>query len=153
MYVYHIFRRYKLDILDRTVFDPIRRKYVALTPEEKVRQQTIKFLMQRAKIPANRISIEKSLHQLGDTENRKRVDICIFDDANVPIAIVECKAYYIGAKEVPYLQAIDYVESLNIRNYFVVDGYEIYGFHYNKTQMQFEPLSQIPLYEELLRLQ
>ena len=152
MYVHHIFKRYKLDIQQETIFDPIRNKYVALTPEEKVRQQTIKFLMQRAKIPAKKIGVEKTLHQLGDLGNRKRVDICIFDENNIPIAIIECKGYYIGTQESPYFQALDYIESLNIRNYFVVDGYEIYGFHYNKSRVQFESLEQFPLYEELLQM-
>lgn len=152
MYINHIFKRYKLDIRERMVFDPIRQKYVAFTPEEKIRQQTIKFLMQRAKIPANKIGVEKTLHQLGDVGNRKRVDICIFDEADLPIAVIECKADYIGNREAPYVQALDYVRSLNVRNYFVVDGYALYGFHYNKTQIQFEPLAQVPRYEELLRL-
>ena len=83
MYIFDIFKRYKLDIRERTIFDPIRNKYVSLTPEEKIRQQTIKYLIQRLKIPPNRIGVEKSLHQLGDIGNKKRVDICIFDEDTI----------------------------------------------------------------------
>lgn len=152
MYIFDIVRRYKLDIREGTIFDPIRKKYVSLTPEERIRQQTIRYLMKRLNVPPNRIGVEKTLHQLGDEGNKKRVDICIFDQNGVVIAIVECKAYYIGGQEDPYRQALDYVTSLNIRNYFVVDGYEMCGYHFNKALSQFEPFYQIPRYEELLQL-
>ena len=152
MYIFDIFKRYKLDIRERKIFDPIRNKYVSLTPEEKIRQQTIKYLIQRLKIPPNRIGVEKSLHQLGDIGNKKRVDICIFDESDIVVAIIECKAHYIGNQESPYIQALDYITSLNVLNYFVVDGYEMCGYHYNKSLGQFEPFDQIPCYEDLLQL-
>ena len=77
MYIRNIFKRYKLKIEGNQIYDPIRKKYVALTPEEQVRQQTIKFLQQRLKVPADRISVERTLHSLGVPGNWKRIDICI----------------------------------------------------------------------------
>ena len=38
------------------IYDPIRQKYLLLTPEEDVRQKTIKFLMKRLGVPQDRIS-------------------------------------------------------------------------------------------------
>ena len=152
MYIHQIFKRYKLSIQEGKIFDPIRKKYVTNTPEEAVRQKTIKLLVQRLGVPENKINVEKSLHQLGDTGNNRRVDICIFDERNVIVAIIECKAHYVGNKESPYIQALDYVMSLNVYNYFVVDGYEIMGFYYNKKLRQFEPYQQIPNYNELISM-
>ena len=152
MYVHQIFKRYKLSIQEGKIFDPIRKKYVTNNPEETVRQKTIKFLIQRLGVPKAKINVEKSLHQLGDTGNNRRVDICIFDEQNVIVAIIECKAYYVGDQESPYIQALDYVTSLNVHNYFVVDGYEIMGFHYNEKLRQFEPYQQIPKYNELISM-
>ena len=78
MYINHIFKRYKLKIEDNRIYDPIRKKFVALTPEERVRQKTLKYMIQRMKVPADKIGVEKSLSSLGDIGNRKRVDICIW---------------------------------------------------------------------------
>ena len=151
MYINHIFKRYKLTIKDNSVYDPIRKKYVVLTPEESVRQRMIKYMLQRLKVPADKIGVERTLHCLGVSGNKKRVDICVFDEKEELLAVVECKADYIGNGESPYQQAIDYVKSLKIRNYFVVDGWEINGFHYNCVGNQFDPIEEMPTYQELLQ--
>ena len=152
MYVDNIFKRYKLTIKDNQIYDPIRKKYVALTPEEKVRQQTIKFLIQRLEVPKDKIGVEKSLSSLGDIGNRKRIDICIWGESEEILAIIECKAGNIDGWEAPYQQAIDYVESLKVRNYFVVDGWIMDGYHYDYERSQFDPIEEIPTYQEMLRL-
>lgn len=152
MYVRHIYKRYKLNIDGNQIYDPIRKKYVALTPEELVRQQTLKFLQQRLKVPADRIGVERSLHSLGDIGNWKRVDICVFGPNGEILAIIECKADDLGMWESAYIQAIDYAESLKVRNYFVADGWGINGYHYNYERNQYDPLDEIPTYNELLLL-
>ena len=69
MYINHILKRYKLQIDGNRIYDPIRKKYVALTPEERVRQQTLKFMLQRLKVSAGKIGVERSLGSLGDIGN------------------------------------------------------------------------------------
>ena len=152
MYIRNIFKRYKLNIEGNKIFDPIRKKYVALTPEEVVRQQTIKFLLQRMKIPADRIGVECSLHSLGDLGNWKRVDICIYSPADEIIAIIECKADNYVACDSGFVQAIDYAESLKVRNYFIVDCWDILGYHYVYERNQYDPIEEIPTYEQMLQL-
>jgi len=39
MDIYKAFKKYKLQIKGDQIYDPIREKFVHLTPEEKVRQQ------------------------------------------------------------------------------------------------------------------
>lgn len=58
MNVKSIFDRYKVQIIDDTIYDPIRQKYLHLTPEEVVRQKTIKFLMKRLGVPQDKIIVE-----------------------------------------------------------------------------------------------
>ena len=152
MYIHRIFQRYKLAIDGDRIFDPIRNKYVSYTPEEKVRQQTIKFLLQRLKVPKSRIGVERSLHSLGDIGNWKRVDICIFGPDDEVLAIIECKADDLGMWDSAYLQVIDYAESLQVRSYFVVDSWGIEGYHYCFERNQYDPFDEIPTYEELLSL-
>lgn len=150
MDIYKTFKKYKLKIKGEQIYDPIREKFVHLTPEEKVRQQTLQFMMKELEIPSEKIGVEISLNALGDVGNRKRIDICVFDDEKNVIAIIECKANYIGDKEAPYNQAIDYVTSLGVRRYLVVDGYDMIGYYYNGQQDQFEKIEKLPLYQDLL---
>lgn len=150
MDIFKTFKKYKLRIKGNQIYDPVREKFVQLTPEEKVRQQTLQFMMDYLEIPINKLGVELSLNSLGDVGNRKRIDICVFNDENKAVAIVECKADYIGYKEAPYQQAIDYVTSLGVYRYFVVDGYDIIGYYYNAKLEQFEKLEELPTYPDML---
>ena len=150
MDIHQIFTRYKLKTDGDKIYDPIRDKYVAYTPEEKVRQQTLKFIQQRLKVPATRIGVEISLHSLGIIGNWKRVDICIFGDKEEIVALIECKADDLGQWESAYLQVIDYAELLKVRNYFVVDSWAFEGYHFSDERNQYDPIDEIPTYEEML---
>ena len=152
MQIDHIFKRYKLQIENNRIFDPIRKKWIALTPEEIVRQKTLKFLLQRLKVPAGRIGVERSLSALGDSGNRKRVDICVFGPNDEILAVIECKAAYIGSGEAPYCQALDYVERLKVPCYFVVDGWDMVGYRYDLDRTQFSRIDGVPTYEEMLTI-
>ena len=71
------------------IFDPIRRKYVVLNPEEWVRQNFIQFLVQDRGYPAPLISVEQEF-----TFNRmkKRTDILVHGSSGEALLMVECKA-------------------------------------------------------------
>lgn len=149
MDVYNIFKKYKLKIKEDQIFDSIRCKFVKLTPEERVRQKTLCFLMNYLKVPKDKLCVEVALSTFGLTNNRKRIDIGIFDDKNQLIGIVECKAELIGYNDSPFLQAIDYVTLLNVKYYFVADGEYFQGYYYDSTNDQFVKLEAIPMYDEL----
>ena len=71
------------------VFDPLRKRYVALTPEEWVRQHFVHFLIMVKGYPASRIGNEISL-KVGDM--KKRCDTVVYDTQAKPLMIVEYKA-------------------------------------------------------------
>ena len=71
------------------VYDPIRRKWVALTPEERVRQTFVNYLIKTCGFSPNRIANEVGL-KLNRTS--RRVDTIIYDDTLRPFVIVEYKA-------------------------------------------------------------
>lgn len=71
------------------IFDDIRRKYVALTPEEWVRQHFIHYLITCRHYPAALIAVEKEIEMFGQ---KRRFDIVCFDRSSRPYLIVECKA-------------------------------------------------------------
>ena len=151
MDVYRIFKKYKLKIKNDQIFDPVRNKFVALTPEERVRQQTIQFLLQNMKVPPDRLGVEVGLSTLGAKGNRKRIDICIFDEANNLCGIVECKAYNTQYIDAPFQQALDYVVTIGARCYFVADGQDLFGYYYDPHNDQFVQIESVPSYEEILQ--
>lgn len=71
------------------VFDVVRKKQVALTPEEWVRQHILHFLIDHKHFPAGLIEVEKGI-QLFNTY--KRVDILVRSRDLKPLLLVECKA-------------------------------------------------------------
>lgn len=71
------------------VFDIIRKKNVALTPEEWVRQHVLHFLVHHKNYPAGLIEVEKSI-RVFNTD--KRVDVLVRNTDLQPFLLVECKA-------------------------------------------------------------
>lgn len=71
------------------VFDPLRRKYLKLTPEEWVRQHMILFLVRNKNYPKSLFALEKGIRY---NSIQKRVDILVLDRSGDPFLLVECKA-------------------------------------------------------------
>lgn len=87
------------------VFDPLRKKWYQLSPEEWVRQHLINYLIVEKKFPSGRISVEKEL-VLNDLS--KRYDLVVFDGNLKPYIVIECKAPYIELDQSVIDQALRY---------------------------------------------
>ena len=72
----------------REVLDPVRRRWVALTPEEEVRQQTICMLHDRYGYPLELMQVEGAITVNGQS---RRCDIVTYGRNGRPWMIVECK--------------------------------------------------------------
>ena len=102
------------------VFDPIRKKWVAFTEEEKVRQFFILRLINELKIPVSHISVERKITLNGLT---KRYDIVVYKAA-VPWMVAECKAPHIPLTQEVVDQAGRYNQTLNAEIIGVTNGVE-----------------------------
>jgi len=102
------------------VFDPIRKKWVAFTEEEKVRQFCILQLINELKIPASHISVERKITLNGLT---KRYDIVVYKEAK-PWMVVECKAPDIPLTQEVLDQAGRYNQTLKAEIIGVTNGVE-----------------------------
>ena len=71
------------------ILDPIRKKWLILTPEEWVRQHCIIFLSKIKNIPLAFIQVEKKLNLNG---SNKRYDLVVFKPDLKIFLLVECKA-------------------------------------------------------------
>ncbi len=111
--------RFRTTGQSKEIFDTLRRKYVALTPEEWVRQHFIMFLKEELKYPAGFISIEKGLVV---NTRKKRADIVIHDAKGKPWMIVECKAPSVKLTENAFYQAAAYHLKLQVKYLVVTNG-------------------------------
>jgi len=71
------------------IFDEIRKKYIALIPEEWVRQHFINYLVSDRKFPKGLIIVE---YPLEINKVKHRADIVVFSSQGKPLVVVECKA-------------------------------------------------------------
>lgn len=103
------------------VFDPVRQKWVALTPEERVRQIFILYLLNVKGFPLSHLSVEHAVTVNGMTQ---RYDLVVFDDALQPYMVVECKAPHVKLTQKVAEQASRYNSVLKAPLLCVTNGLE-----------------------------
>lgn len=130
----------------RSIFDPLRRKYVALTPEEWVRQHFINFLITHKDYPKNLLANEMSITLNGTS---KRCDSVLFDRNGQPIMIIEYKAPTIKITAKVFDQIARYNIVLKVKFLIVSNGLEHYCCKVDYQTNQCIFLQEIPSYKEL----
>jgi hypothetical protein len=129
------------------ILDPLRRRFVKLTPEEWVRQNFIQYLIIEGKYPAGLLGIEVMFRF---NKLKRRVDILVHDRSGQPIMIVECKSTEIEIDENVFEQIATYNMKFKVPYLVVTNGMHHYACKMNHQELKFEYLLVIPLYEELL---
>ncbi len=101
------------------IFDEIRKRWVALTPEEWVRQNFLQYLLQVRKYPASLIAVEKEimLHDL-----RKRFDVVVHDRQAKPWMIIECKEMGVKLDQKVLDQVLRYNITLQVPYLVITNG-------------------------------
>ena len=128
----------------RFIFDEIRKKYIELTPEEWVRQNCVKFLINDRKFKRNLISIEKRI-KLNNTV--KRFDILVHDNYGNCNLLVECKAPNVKINQDSFDQILRYNQVINAKFLMITNGIINYYCKINKLQNKIEFLKNIPVYK------
>jgi hypothetical protein len=132
------------------ILDPLRRKYVKLTPEEWVRQNFIQYLINEGKYPPGLLGIEVLFRF---NKLKRRVDILVHDRSGKPVLIVECKSPDIEIDDKVFEQIATYNMSFKVPYLVVTNGIHHYACKIDHEEMKFEYLLVIPLYEDLLVLE
>ena len=128
----------------KKIFDPIRKKWLQLTPEEWVRQSFLMYMHEEKKYPLSLTETEKLLKLYNTT---KRADIVFNDRSLRPIVIVECKAPEVKLDQSTFDQIIRYHYALKVKVLIITNGLKHYAFRF--TNDKFEFLEEIPEYEML----
>ena len=128
-----------------TVWDPLRKKEVALTPEERVRQWCINVLSQQMQVPMHMMMSEAGF-KLG--EKQYRADILVYDRKAQPLMVVECKRPEVELTQEVLDQAIRYNMVLNVRYMIITNGTKT--FICRKQDGRFVFIGNVPTYNEML---
>ena len=126
------------------VFDPLRRRFVALTPEEEVRQKLLYHLVEQLQVPAGLVAVEYSVKVNGLD---KRADVVVFDTEGRPLMVVECKAPTVALDQAVLEQALRYHSALHPRYLLLSNGASTYCLKVEGGTV--EAMDHLPDYAEM----
>ena len=128
------------------ILDVLRRKYVALTPEEWVRQHFIHYLIEHKHYPATLLANEVKL-QVGDKV--LRADSVLYSTTLQPRMIIEYKAPHISITQKTFDQISTYNLLLHADYLVVSNGMRHYICMMDYEQQKYVFLEDIPEYKKL----
>ena len=102
----------------KEVFDIVRKRYVACTQEELVRQVYIKYLVEVLEIPITNIAVEKKILI---NQQTRRFDIMV-SIKEMCVMVVECKAPNIALSEDTLFQVATYNSILQAKYIVLFNG-------------------------------
>ena len=126
----------------KTIWDPLRKKEVALTPEERVRQWCIQVLARQYKVPMHMMMSEASLKLGGKSY---RADIIAYDRSLQPVLVVECKRPEVEITAEVLDQAICYNMVLDVKFILITNGMRTYIL--KKDNDRFVQVQTLPEYD------
>ena len=126
------------------VFDPLRKRYCTLTPEEEVRQKVLYLLVEHLGVPAGLIAVEYSVKVNGLD---KRCDAVVFGKDGSPLMIVECKAATVKLTQSTLEQAVRYHSALRPRFLLLTNGKVTYCYQVEGQSLR--PLDHLPDFAEM----
>ena len=128
------------------IFDFIRKKFVILTPEEWVRQNFLKYLVEEKKYPASLIFVEKEF-KLNNLS--KRSDAVVYDKSGNPVLIIECKATSVKIDQKVFDQITRYNMQLKVDFLVITNGLEHFCCKIDYLNKKYLFLKEVPDFNNL----
>ncbi len=133
------FEQFPVIIKAGSVFDPVRKKWLLITPEELVRQHLLQYFLLEKAFPAALIKLE---HPLMINTLQKRSDMVVYSREGKPFMLIECKAPEVKLNEDTLMQILRYNIKLNAPYLVLCNGLRTLCFHNGKP-------SDIPHFNDL----
>ena len=130
-----------------TIFDVLRRKYVALTPEEWVRQHFVHYLIGHKGYPQTLMANEI---QLAIGNKKLRCDSVLYDRSLKPRMIIEYKAPTLNITQKVFDQITVYNMLLHVDYLVVSNGIKHYCCQMDYDNQKYLFLEDIPDYQEII---
>ncbi len=105
------------------VFDPVRKRWIILTPEEHVRQYILQYLIVKMKYPIALLAVEKTIKVVNRS---KRFDIVLYDRNHEPWMLVECKMPGVPIDEKTLHQLLNYQQTIQSKYWMLTNGHEVF---------------------------
>jgi hypothetical protein len=128
------------------IYDSLRRKYVALTPEEWVRQHFVNWLISYKEYPTSLMANEAGIKLNSLT---RRCDTVVYDQHLDPLMIIEYKESNISITQDVFDQIVRYNTVLKVQYIVVSNGVKHYCCKMNYEKQSYDFLTDIPNYREL----
>ncbi|MCR4852940.1 MAG: type I restriction enzyme HsdR N-terminal domain-containing protein [Prevotella sp.] len=129
-----------------TIFDELRRRHVALTPEEWVRQHFVHYLIEHLSYPAGLMANEVQL-KVGD--KNLRCDTLLYNKELQPQMIIEYKAPTVALTQRVFDQISTYNLLLHVPYLTVSNGLQHICCQMDYDTQTYHFLQDIPVYNEL----
>jgi len=127
------------------LFDPLRKKWLVLQPEELVRQLFLQYLLREKAYNTTRIKVEKSI-KVNTLE--RRYDLLVYDREVRPYLLVECKAPEVEVSQKVFRQIASYNLPLQAPYLVVTNGRQTYCCAMDYEGRSFEYLTEVPPFPE-----
>ena len=128
------------------IYDTLRRKYVALTPEEWVRQYFVNWLISDKSYPASLMANEASIKLNSLT---RRCDTVVYNQLLEPLMIIEYKESNIPVTQGVFDQVVRYNTVLKVKYIVVSNGINHYCCKMDYDKQSYDFLTDIPNYIDL----
>ena len=129
----------------REVFDMVRNRFVALTPEEWVRQHFIQYLHEELLYPIELMQVEGAITLNGMT---RRCDIVVYDEDVKPLIIVECKKETVPLSQKVIDQACLYNLVLQVPFLCITNGKQQLCCKVDFAKKCLNTISELPKYHK-----
>jgi hypothetical protein len=130
-----------------SIYDPLRDRYVRLTPEEWVRQHFLQYLIQELDVPAGLVGVEAAFQYQGQP---RRADIIAHDRQGAPLLLVECKAPRVSIGQDAFDQCAQYNIVLEAPYLVVTNGLTHYACAIDFDDESYTFLDDLPAYDQLV---
>ncbi|MEA1878298.1 MAG: type I restriction enzyme HsdR N-terminal domain-containing protein [Bacteroidota bacterium] len=130
----------------KQIFDICRKKWVALTPEEWVRQHLLHYFTTELNYPAGLVAIELSIRINGLD---RRCDMVVFNRRGIPVMIVECKAPDVKLEQIVFDQVARYNLDLQVSYLLISNGKKHFCALLDQSGKNYRFLDNFPDYSTL----
>ena len=129
-----------------TIWDPVRKIWTALTPEENVRQAFVAYLVNYKGYPISHIANEQGIELNGMS---RRCDSVVYDKAGQPKVIIEYKAPTVTISQKVFDQIARYNLVLHVDYLIVSNGLKHYCVKMDYEHHSYTFWGDIPEYKEI----
>ena len=127
-----------------TIWDDFRKKHIVCTPEEWVRQNFLRYLVEEKGFPKGLIALEKLIKV---NKKNKRFDALVHDSAGEPMLLIEFKAPDVEITEKTFHQIAAYNSKLQVKYLIMSNGIQHFACQVDENGIQF--FEEIPEFADL----